>query len=224
MCIVFRGSTHCCSPSHGLSQGSITKQLLQCLKHVIAHAQQVRPPEQDTWDQTSGNRSGSAGSARVTPCVHQALLFVPGDLALAYAAAAHTMMLCLPEDLHCAQVEVQEPEAYMYDGEYERKAAELGHSDLISIEQSQVSDACLMHVFLAVSLPTHALSTLPCRDEHLQTCLQVWSAHAKVCSLVHKHHGRRAPARALQWVPHADIECLQPSTQVASMLSGNLRE
>ena len=83
------------------------------------------------------------------------------NFALTEAAGTHTVMLCLPEDLHCAQVEVQEPEAYMYDGEYERKAAELGHSDLISIEQSQVSDACLMHVFLAVSLPTHALSTLP---------------------------------------------------------------
>ncbi|CAL5228381.1 g11504 [Coccomyxa viridis] len=34
------------------------------------------------------------------------------------------------------QVEVQEPEAYMYDGEYERKAAELNHPDLISIRQS----------------------------------------------------------------------------------------
>ena len=32
-----------------------------------------------------------------------------------------------------------EPEAYMYDGEYERKAAELNHPDLISIKQSNVS-------------------------------------------------------------------------------------
>ena len=41
------------------------------------------------------------------------------------------------------QVEVTEPEAYMYDGEYERKAAELDHPDLISIKQSNVSTACL---------------------------------------------------------------------------------
>ena len=37
------------------------------------------------------------------------------------------------------QVEVTEPEAYMYDGEYEKKAEELHHPDLITIRQSTVS-------------------------------------------------------------------------------------
>lgn len=37
------------------------------------------------------------------------------------------------------QVEVTEPEAYMYDGEYERKAGELHHPDLINIRQSNAS-------------------------------------------------------------------------------------
>ena len=37
------------------------------------------------------------------------------------------------------QVEVTEPEAYMYDGEYEKKAEELHHPDLITIQQSTVS-------------------------------------------------------------------------------------
>ena len=47
-------------------------------------------------------------------------------------------MVCLHEDQHCAQVEVTEPEAYQFDGEYERKAAELDQPDLISIRQSNV--------------------------------------------------------------------------------------
>lgn len=37
------------------------------------------------------------------------------------------------------QVEVTEPEAYMYDGEYEKKAQELHQPDLITIRQSIVS-------------------------------------------------------------------------------------
>lgn len=46
-------------------------------------------------------------------------------------------------DAFHAQVEVTEPEAYMYDGEYERKAAELHQPDLINIRESNVSSSCL---------------------------------------------------------------------------------
>ena len=58
-------------------------------------------------------------------------------------------MVCLHEDQHCAQVEVTEPEAYQFDGEYERKAAELDQPDLISIRQSTVR--------LCLPTPAHAL-------------------------------------------------------------------
>lgn len=100
--------------------------------------------------------------------------------------------LCLHEQAHCLQVEVQEPEAYMYDGEYERKAAELNHPDLISIRQSTVSPACLMHVFLTTFLLTLPLSTLTLGDEHLQIApdsIQLIQRSAALCtSTLRKQH------------------------------------
>ena len=96
-------------------------------------------------------------------------------------------MLCLPDDLHFAQVEVQEPEAYMYDGEYERKAAELNHPSLITIRESNVSAACLAHVSCHSACLCIPCSLFPFELSTCKNCLHVYSADTEVWSPVHKH-------------------------------------
>lgn len=106
------------------------------------------------------------------------------------------------------QVEVQEPEAYMYDGEYERKAAELNHPDLISIRQSTVSAACLTHVFLTVCVYMLLASPTPWQKSICSGTARSLALILHLCSPIHNNL-------------YADVECLQPHTQ-ACMLSGDL--